>query len=137
MQAEHEYTLLVSSETWARLVHHLRDSNAERMAFGYCSAFAGRRNTRLVLRDVAFPSDEEYSRQASAHVCLDAVKTVPYLMRAKDAGGFLDAHSHPFPGVPCPSPTDEIGARRQFAALQGPAPGAVLVRLIRSADDQF
>lgn len=132
--ADHDYTLVASSVTWNRLREHLLGNQAERMAFGYCSAGSYRGRIRLRLHDVVFPSDEEYSEQRAARVALRAADTIPYLIRAKGAAAFLDAHSHPFADVPCPSITDTNAASRQFVSLQGPSPGAALVRIIMSAD---
>jgi hypothetical protein len=107
------------------------------MAFGYCSAASNRGKTRLLLHEVEFPNDEEYAVQHSAVVVLRAKDTIPYLMRAKGAAAFLDAHSHPFPWAPYPSLTDNEAATRQYSSLQGPSPGAALVRIVMSADGRI
>jgi molybdopterin-synthase adenylyltransferase len=132
-----EYTLAASATTWGQLRGHLAGSQAERMAFGYCSAISNLGKTRLLLHEVEFPTDGEYAVQHSARVVLSGRDTIPYLIRAKGAAAFLDAHSHPFPGVPHPSLTDNHSAARQHASLQGPAPGAALVRIISSADGRI
>ena len=134
---ERDYTLVTSAATWRRLHEHLVGEVAERMAFGYCSATSRRGKTRFVLHEVEFPADQDYSVQHSARVVLGATNTVRYLMRAKGAAAFLDVHSHPFPGAPHPSATDDEAATRQYASLQGPSPGAALVRIIVSGDGQI
>src|SRR5205807_1160579 len=107
---------------------------AERMAFGYCSASSNRDKVRLQLHEVELPMDQEYTEQHSARVVLSAKDTIRYLIRAKGAAAFLDAHSHPFPWAPHPSITDNEAAARQYASLQGPAPGAALARIVTSTD---
>ena len=129
-----DYTLAVSADTWSRLHGHLVGSEAERMAFGYCSASSNRNKVRLHLHEVELPTDQEYAEQQSARVVLSAKDTIRYLIRAKGAAAFLDAHSHPFPWAPHPSLTDTEAAARQYDSLQGPAPGAALARIITSAD---
>ena len=129
-----DYTLVASAATWSRLHGYLVGRQAERMAFGYCSATSHRGRTRFLLHEVEFPADQDYSVQHSARVVLGATDTVRYLIRAKGAAAFLDAHSHPFPAAPYPSVTDNEGAVQQYASLQGPSPGAALVRIVMSAD---
>ena len=128
------YTLVVSAATWSRLQGHLAGSQAERMAFGYCSATSHRGKTRLLLREVAFPSDQAYSVQHSTGVILGATDTIPFLIRAKGSAAFLDAHSHPVPCAPYPSLMDNEAATRQYTFLQGPSPGSLLLRMIMSAE---
>lgn len=128
------YTLVVSAATWGRLHGHLAGSQAERMAFGYCSATSHQGKTRFLLREVDFPSDQAYSVQHSTGVVLGATDTIPYLIRSKGSAAFLDAHSHPVPCAPYPSLMDNEAATRQYTSLQGPAPGSLLLRIIMSAE---
>ena len=124
------YQLVASASQWDRLMHHLAAPDAERMAFGYCTASRSARGVRLLLRDVALPGDHEYATQHSAGVVLDAVGTIPYLLRAKGAAALLDAHSHPWSEVPHPSRTDDAAAPPQYRSLQAVAPGGALLRIV-------
>jgi molybdopterin/thiamine biosynthesis adenylyltransferase len=129
--------LTASADTWNRLLIHLTGTTAERMAFGYCSLITSDAVQRFVLHELALPNDREYSVQHSAGVRLGAVDAVPYLIRARGAGAFLDVHAHPSCVDPRPSRTDDEAAGRQLEALQGPAPGSALVRMIVSADTRI
>lgn len=75
-----DFTLAVSAATWSRLHGHLVGSEAERMAFGYCSASSNRDKVRLQLHEVELPMDQEYAEQYSARVVLSAKDTIPYLI---------------------------------------------------------
>lgn len=116
---------------------HLNRTDAERMAFGYCSASSSGCMTRFLLKEIELPADQDYAEQHEARVVLNAAGTVRYLVRATGAAAFLDAHSHPFPGMPHPSETDEWAAQKQYTSLQTPSPGAGLIRIIRSADSRI
>src|SRR5207253_7474198 len=67
--------------------------------------------------DAAILTGEEWARLAqrgfdSAEYFSAYLNTIPYLIRAKGAAAFVDAHSHPFPGAPYPSLTDNEAATR-------------------------
>ena len=131
------FTLVLSAELWGRLETHLLETGAaERMAFGYCSVASLAGRSRIVVNDSDFPQDEDYADQCATRVVLGAAKTIPYLLKAAGSGVFLDAHSHPHGALPRPSLADEVAAAGQYRTLQGPAPGALLARLILSADGQ-
>src|SRR4051794_37080779 len=115
-------TLVAAAATWSRLRERLSGSKAERMAFGYCSASRSQESTRFLLHHVDFPADEDYVVQRASRVVLGAADTIPYLLRSRGAAAFLDAHSHPFPGPPEPSATDDSAALRQYNSLQAPSP---------------
>ena len=130
-----EFTLALSAEKWGQLVMHLLEAGAaERMAFGFCSAAFASGRSRILVNHFDFPRDGEYAVQHPTRVVLSAAKTIPYLLKAAGSGAFLDAHSHPRGALPVPSAVDDRAAEGQYRALQGPAPGALLVRFVLSAD---
>jgi len=130
-----EVSLVFSAKSWDRMELHLaEEGEAERMAFGYCSAASASGKSRILVNHVDFPLDCEYAVQRTTGVVLGAAKAIPYLLKATGSAAFLDAHSHPQSVLPWPSPIDDIAAVGQYRALQGPAPDALLVRVIVSAD---
>ena len=129
-----EYTVATSASIWKQLTGHLLGSGEERMAFGYGSVAGDREKARIALRELAVPADSEYAERGPSRVILSAAAAVPYLMRAKGSGAFLDAHSHPRGCGVSPSQTDQQAASRQLRSLHGPAPDALLVRTIHSPD---
>ena len=60
---ENDFYLVATAASWDRLqVASGRESNAERMAFGYCSASSSIRGIRLLLRGLDLPCDEKSTR---------------------------------------------------------------------------
>ena len=131
---DHRFSLIAPAALWDLLQLHLKERNAERMAFGYCSASSCTRGIRLLLRGLALPSDHEYAVQHQSAVVLGAEATIPYLLRAKGVAAMLDAHSHPLGGAIGPSRVDDEAARHQLVSLQAVAPGGALLRIIASGD---
>ena len=124
------HRLLITEADYQKVLRHVGDCADERMAFLYCGSTSVAGRTDWLVRSADLPGDDEYRRQEPARVTLKSEAVVGRVLRARNAAGFVDVHSHPFADRPWPSHTDERGAEVQLNVLGDLAPGTTLLRMV-------